>query len=109
MPRSQKQVIRVAEQNLDIQLPQLSWRHCLHRRLSTDRHEDRRLDHAMRGMQSTAARTGLWVFVENFEFHVFYGNPTASHQMARGIPAIFDLAQRWLVGFTAINGNRASR
>src|SRR5438309_12051234 len=52
---SQEQVVRVAEQYLDIQFFQLIRGHRFHCGLGPDRHEDRRLDHAMRGMQPSTA------------------------------------------------------
>ena len=47
-------MIRVGEDDLGAELVHLGQRHGLHRRARADRHERRRLDHAVRERQSPA-------------------------------------------------------
>src|SRR5947208_13981976 len=54
--RTQEQVIGIAEKNLNVELAELFGHHRLHRRLRADGHEHRRLDRAVRGVQTSLAR-----------------------------------------------------
>src|SRR5436190_11464756 len=54
--RPDKQMVRVAENDLRLDLSQLSRRHCLHRALGSHWQERRRLDRAVCGGEATAPR-----------------------------------------------------
>src|SRR6202011_6193188 len=54
--RPQPQMIGVPEDDLCAELLELAWCHGLDRPVGADRHEDRRLDGAMRERQTPAAR-----------------------------------------------------
>jgi hypothetical protein len=71
MTRPEKQMVRVRQDDLSAQLlRQVARRHTLHRRLRTDRHEDRRFDHTVSGVKKAGARTGLGTDSLNFEADV---------------------------------------
>src|SRR5712691_4369015 len=70
MSWSQEKVIGVAKENLDTQVPELTRHHCLYRRLCAHRHENRRLDNAVRRVQPPTSRPRLRIFGQNLEFHV---------------------------------------
>ena len=55
-PRPNEKVVGVAENDLGLEFAQFAGAHAFHTPLSPDWHEGRRLDHAMRGRQATAAR-----------------------------------------------------
>jgi hypothetical protein len=64
---SEKQVVRVGEHDLGAGRAEIVRPQRLHRRVRADRHEDRRLDHAVGGRQSAGA--GRAVGREQLELH----------------------------------------
>jgi hypothetical protein len=64
---SEKQVVRVGEHDLGAGRAEIVRPERLHRRVRADRHEDRRLDHAVGGRQSAGA--GRAVGREQLELH----------------------------------------
>src|SRR3972149_7048957 len=62
-------MIGIAEKNLDFELAELLGRHRLHRSLSAYGHENGCFDHAVSSVEPPAARAGVWILSQQFEFH----------------------------------------
>ena len=62
-----EQMISISENDLRIQLAQLARTDRFHAALCPDRHERRRLDHAVRSRQPPAPRFRLGIFCEKFK------------------------------------------
>ena len=66
-PGTQKQVIGVPQNNLDIQLLQLAGRHRLDRPPRPHRHEYRRVDNPVGGFQPSQTRPGGGILMQKFK------------------------------------------
>lgn len=65
--RPNEQMVGVSEDNLRVQVAEFPWTHGLHRALRADRHERRRLDHAVPGCELTAPRFCVPILSEYVE------------------------------------------
>ena len=71
LARAQVQVIGIGQNDLRAAFLQLVRRHGLHACLRAHRHEDRRLDHAVRRVQAAAPRARLFANMQQFKFKGF--------------------------------------
>src|SRR5437879_4922800 len=82
MPRSQEKVIRIAKENLDVEIAKLIRRHRLDRRLRSNRHENRRFNDPARRMQTATPRPCVGIFRDNLELH---GSAIKKHKIYKKV------------------------
>src|SRR5579862_1543397 len=103
-------MIRVGEDDLGVQVArQVALRHAFHRGLGANRHEDRRFDNAVGGVNQTGPRAGIWTDRLELEAHL----PNVSVRLNRikweesFLNA--DLSENPAVGMSGIGGYRRLR
>ena len=77
-----------------MQIAELFWRQRFHGRLRTNRHENRRLDHTMSGVQPATASPRAFILRNEFKTHIerlVSSLEGALNQVTCSISTIFDL------------------